>query len=1212
MNINDRSGLVLLHSPAAFAPAGHGHDIAAAIERPQSCPECGLPSRLELSLSAPGGSEKLAMTPCDSFENNGRRFEIYSCRIPAALMTEGKLRYVIEGGGCRGEYLLDIVKLPALPPFIITEIFNRPKDKNVTSYLELYNTGGADVDLYGWELLIMPQDAAAPKRLPLSPREGENILRAGEVAVWWPLYKRNFKVGTDARDYTTPADFCDAMNVMYRPPVPELDPGSVRIMPIDPRETDPESGEKVYLRGLPELPTDYSPCTLYLVPRGADADAAVYSLTYNNVWGEWDCPVRRSSVWTVDVRRPSEAVNIAHASYATPGTFDEGQGVLDPSASLPVILPVAPADAVYLGDAVHEITFAAVPTDACRPVSSAWVMLTLESGDKMRIPAHEQDDGLYHAVIPLNIIERLTRLVYSLHASDGTREVALATKLSAAVYDNVGPRVLGIHPTSKYAYDINAGTPVWADFYDISGVKLSECRLFIDDKELTGRAEWSAVRMSYDPPKPFAVGEHRLRLELCDMLGNHTEKRVSFSVSDLSELNAYRGEVHCHTGASDGTGTPDDAYKYARDVGGVDYFAVTEHSHYHSGSADSLIETADRYDDPGRFAALWGYEMTWNMMCGYWGHMNVIGSRKIEHQIYETSMPELYRKLEADPDAVAMFNHPGLAWGNFDEYAFRTDSVDKKVCLAEIRSSAYDLEYAAQLAAGWHAAPVSNEDNHSPNWTTAQPQIGFVLAPSLTRDNIMDAFRARRTYTASEPTLKIKYRVNGKWLGSHLEDPDRLCFDISISTENERGIGKVEIVAEDNIVVAVRDAGVLKHFEWKPVLSPDFDYYYLRITAPKQYSVTAPVWIDHRPALALGAPELGASYNPDRGASARLRLTNGGSETAENVRVDFYLGAVSGFDLQNTEPYSTVHCGKLPAGKTLKVSRSFPELSGARRLSAVVTADIAGKKHATSTVSTFISPVTVTEVLPCSMPLERDGITVADPFPYVSVYNSSPRELDLGGASLRLWSKTGKPPYEERCWTFPADVKLPPRSGLTVWVRYENSDLTVDDFNERYGTALVEGKDLIICDKHITSSSPFGRRLDLVLDGEVVSRVHWNYGATFDGEAHHGRARRYVKLAGLSVVSSPLGLYDPTPGLFTDEQTRNEFSALPTRKETRQKKKDDKTDAKRNARKERLRLTDGEAAAIAAASAAVSGGVAAVLGVLGIRKKRSSSEKRKK
>ena len=42
MNINDRSGLVLLHSPAAFAPAGHGHDIAAAIERPQSCPECGL------------------------------------------------------------------------------------------------------------------------------------------------------------------------------------------------------------------------------------------------------------------------------------------------------------------------------------------------------------------------------------------------------------------------------------------------------------------------------------------------------------------------------------------------------------------------------------------------------------------------------------------------------------------------------------------------------------------------------------------------------------------------------------------------------------------------------------------------------------------------------------------------------------------------------------------------------------------------------------------------------------------------------------------------------------------------------------------------------------------------------------------------------------------------------------------------------------------
>ncbi len=1210
MNTNDRYGLTLLHSPAAFVPAGCGHDVAAAIERQPGCPECELPPRLGLSVSAAGGSEKLTMTPCDSFESDGRRFEIYSGHIPAALIKEGKLHYTVEGGGCRGEYQLDVVTLPQMPPFIITEIYNRPKDKNVAAFIELYAPGKADVDLYDWELLIELQNSPV-RRLPVSPRPGEYILHGGEVAVWWPLYKRHFGVGIEKHDYITPADLCNELNSTFRPPVPAPDPNEIRILPIDFREKLSEDGAMVFRRGIPELPTDYAPCTLRLVPRGADADAAVYSLTYNNIWGDWDCPVRRSSMWTVDMRRPWEAVNIFHAADATPGALSEGQGVLDATASLPVILPVSP-DVIYLGDQKHELTFAVVPTEACRPVSAAWAVLSLPDGTEKRLLAHEERDGLYHADIPAELVERLTALKYSLHATDGAREVKLAGEICAAVYDNAGPRVLSMLPTPKYAYDVNAGTVVSAEYYDISGMKLSECRLFIDDKELTGKAVWSADRMSFAPEKPLEVREHKLQLELCDTLGNHTVKRVSFSVSDMSELKAYRGEVHCHTGASDGAGTPDDAYIYARDVGGVDYFAVTEHSHYLSDDAGVLKKIADRYNDPGRFAALWGYEMTWNMKGGYWGHMNVIGGDKIERHIFDTPMPEFFRRIEDDPHAVAMFNHPGLAWGNFDEYAYRTEAADQKVCLAEIRSAGYDLEYAAMLTEGWHASPVANEDNHAPNWTTSQPQIGFVLAPSLTRENIMDAFRARRTYTASEPTLKIKYRVNGKWLGSHLDDPERLCFDIEVSTENERGIGKIEIVAEDNIVVASRDVGVLKHFAWKPVLPPDFDYYYLRITAPKQYSATAPVWIDGRKSLTLGAIEYGASYDPDKGASARMRITNGNDTGAENVRVDFYLGAVSGFDLRNAEPYATVHCGKLAAGSTVKVSRSFPELSGARRLSAVVTADIAGRKHVTSTVCTFISPVTITEVLPCSLPLEREDLKVGDPFPYVTLYNSSPRELDIGGAVLRHWSKIGKPPFEERCWTFPADTVMPPRSGLVVWVRYENSQLTVDDFNERYGTSLTEGKDIIICDKQITSLSPDALRLDLVLGGEVLSRVHWNYAAACDKEVHPGRSRRYAKRPGLRATSMPLGLFDPTPGSFTDEQTHAEFSALPTRKEVRQRKKDEKTDAKQRSRRERLKLTDREGAALAALSAAAAGGIAAIVGVFGAKKNKLGARRDKK
>ena len=86
MNTNEKTTMKLWHSPAAFVAAGHGQDIAAALERPASSPECELPPRLELKVTSGGGADIL-MTPSDSFEASGRKFEIYSAHIPAAAVV---------------------------------------------------------------------------------------------------------------------------------------------------------------------------------------------------------------------------------------------------------------------------------------------------------------------------------------------------------------------------------------------------------------------------------------------------------------------------------------------------------------------------------------------------------------------------------------------------------------------------------------------------------------------------------------------------------------------------------------------------------------------------------------------------------------------------------------------------------------------------------------------------------------------------------------------------------------------------------------------------------------------------------------------------------------------------------------------------------------------------------------------------------------------
>ena len=46
-------------------------------------------------------------------------------------------------------------------------------------------------------------------------------------------------------------------------------------------------------------------------------------------------------------------------------------------------------------------------------------------------------------------------------------------------------------------------------------------------------------------------------------------------------------DLHGHSNLSDGTGTPDDYYRYARDVAGLDVAALTDHDHWGFPSSTS-------------------------------------------------------------------------------------------------------------------------------------------------------------------------------------------------------------------------------------------------------------------------------------------------------------------------------------------------------------------------------------------------------------------------------------------------------------------------------------------------------------------------------------------------------------------------------------------------------------------------------------------------
>jgi len=53
--------------------------------------------------------------------------------------------------------------------------------------------------------------------------------------------------------------------------------------------------------------------------------------------------------------------------------------------------------------------------------------------------------------------------------------------------------------------------------------------------------------------------------------------------ASAQELQVFFGNLHSHTSYSDGTGTPEEAYRHARDVARLDFLAITEHNHDQAG-----------------------------------------------------------------------------------------------------------------------------------------------------------------------------------------------------------------------------------------------------------------------------------------------------------------------------------------------------------------------------------------------------------------------------------------------------------------------------------------------------------------------------------------------------------------------------------------------------------------------------------------------------
>ena len=351
--------------------------------------------------------------------------------------------------------------------------------------------------------------------------------------------------------------------------------------------------------------------------------------------------------------------------------------------------------------------------------------------------------------------------------------------------------------------------------------------------------------------------------------------RVIFTEEFDFDWNLYFGQLHAHTDISNGAGSVEEAFQYASQVDGLDFFAVTDHSDSFDNADMGAIDAdgADISADwaagkqaaasvtNGDFVGLFGFEMTWpeDKQLGHISTFNTPGWQTRDQADFEnvpTALENYYKALASVPGSVSQFNHPDTVHGDFERFDHYSPQYDAAVSLLEVagEDGAVDCEYYhLALDKGWHVAPTNNQNNHKGQWGDASEARTVVLAKSLTEEALYAAMKDRRVYATQDSDLAIYYELNGTVMGSIIPKSESAAVTVFLSDPTDEAIGNVEVVTDGGAVLVSEYVETPSQVLELPA-SGGRSYYYLRITQPDgDVAVTAPVWMDGYDDIGIGS-----------------------------------------------------------------------------------------------------------------------------------------------------------------------------------------------------------------------------------------------------------------------------------------------------------------------------------------------------------------------
>jgi Protein of unknown function (DUF3604) len=267
------------------------------------------------------------------------------------------------------------------------------------------------------------------------------------------------------------------------------------------------------------------------------------------------------------------------------------------------------------------------------------------------------------------------------------------------------------------------------------------------------------------------------------------------------------GDLHNHTTLSDGSATPESAYRQMREAG-LDVAALTDHASIPRSRRDELglhqypdadavavarmmprsfddagwrrtAELADAFDVPGVFTALRGFEWTEPWL----GHVNVWFSEEYVDVGTPGSLSGLFTFLaEKEQKALYGYNHPGREGGRHEAFVISPDAAAADLPARMVALEAFnraddylfgmggpdgrDSAIVACLDAGWRPGLIGCSDEHGPRFgLTGRGRTGLWVREH-SREGVREALAARGTFATREAGLRLDATLDGQRMGA--------------------------------------------------------------------------------------------------------------------------------------------------------------------------------------------------------------------------------------------------------------------------------------------------------------------------------------------------------------------------------------------------------------------------------------------------------------